>query len=272
MAEVAHAIRDRPTWERITAQARQEVALNPRYSFKAMVETVDDALDLAVTAPKAVDPIAFEGTASRSFARLDAVHLRARRPPAPIDRVRVVARRTVRGLMPSQRVNVDRLRDLVRLTTTLAYWTLRPRLLPWTLLARDRRLARELSVLGRLQALGARAIGAGRGSPYVILLDESSRDLTVSLRPSVTASAVPLGGLPGDLSWVSSVHLDVADRWLVAPGTPIGQAQPLDALSRVVRGRPEVVHRLLAGPAPWCDVLLKSASVPAAPIGKAERP
>ena len=47
MPEVAGAIQDRQTWERITGQAREEIALNPKYSFRALVEKVDDGLALS---------------------------------------------------------------------------------------------------------------------------------------------------------------------------------------------------------------------------------
>ena len=266
MAEVAHAVHDRITWERITTQARQEVALNPRYSFQAMVKTVDDALDLTLSADRAIDPSAFTRIASTSYARLRTTQLHALGLPPAVNRARLLAGRAVRAFGPSpiaiaasptpprDRVQVWRRRwHYVR---SLTYWAIRPNDLPWALLARHRgALLKELSELGRLQQMGARALAVGAPSPFVLLVDKAARDLRVVLWRDPSASGSPLPAVPPDLSSASSVSLHLTDPWLIPPGLGGLLGRRLEAVSAVLRARPDVGRRLLAGPAPWCDVI-----------------
>lgn len=266
MAEVAHAVHDRPTWERITAGARQEVALNPRYSFQAMVETVDDALDLTITAERAIEPSAFARMADGSYARLRTTQLHALGLPPAVHRARLMAGRALRALGPSPiaiAASPTRPRDRVQLwrrrwqhVRSMAYWAVRPHDLPWSLLVRHRgALLTELSELGRLQLLGARALAVGAPSPFVLLVDEATRDLRVVLRRDAPASGSPLAVVPPDLSSASSVSLHLTDPWLVPPGIGGLLGRRLEAVSAVLRARPDVARRLLAGRAPWCDVV-----------------
>jgi hypothetical protein len=64
--------------------------------------------------------------------------------------------------------------------------------------------------------------------------------------------------MPEDLSWASMITLSLhfTDPWLVPPGIEEGLNRPLGALSAVLRARPAVGRRLLAGRAPWCEVVL----------------
>lgn len=267
MAEVAHAVHDRPTWERITTQARQEVALNPRYSFRAMVETVDDALDLKITADRPMHASAFVRLASKSLARMRTTQLHALGLPPAVNRVRIVAGRAVRAFGPSPiaiAASPTRPRDMVQVwrgrwhyVRSLTYWAVRPRDLPWALLVRHRgALLTELSELGRLQLMGARVVATRAPSPFVVLIDEAAHDLRVVLRWDVPPSGSPLPALPLDLSSASSVSLHLADPWLIPPGIGGLLGRRLEALSALLRARPDVGRRLLAGRAPWCDVVL----------------
>jgi hypothetical protein len=266
MAEVVQAIRDRDTWERITKQARQEVAFNPRYSFQAMVATVDDALDLTITAGGAVHPGAFARIASRSFERMRTTQLHALGLPPAVNRVRIMAGRVVRGLRPSPIAigpgphrageRAHSLRERWRYMRSLNFWAVRPHVLPPALLLRHRgTLLRDLSELGRLQLMGMRAHAAGASRPFVVLVDERARDLRIVLRGDVPASGRALSALPRDVSWASSVTLDLTDAWLVPGGVRGSPPRSLEALSAVLRARPEVGRRLLAGQRPWCDVV-----------------
>jgi hypothetical protein len=266
MAEVVEAIRDRDTWERITTQAREEVALNPRYSFRAMVETVDDALDLSITAGGAIHLGAFAPIASKSFERMRTTQLHALGLPPAINRVRIMAGRVVRGLRPSPIAigpgphrageKAHTLRERWRYMRSLTFWATRPRVLPTALLLRHRgALLRDLSELGRLQLMGKRAYAAGAPHPFVLLVDEGARDLRVVLRRDVPASGRALSALPRDVSWASGVVLDLTDPWLVPGGVWGSPPRMLEALSTVLRARPKVGRRLLAGSRPWCDVI-----------------
>jgi hypothetical protein len=266
MAEVARAIHDRPTWERITAQARQEVALNPRYSFSAMVETVDDALDLTITAERAIEPSAFAGMADGSYARLRTTQLHALGLPPAVNRARLMAGRAVRAFGPSPiaiaasptrpRDRVRVLRDRWRHMRSLTYWAVRPHDLPWAFLVRYRgALLTELSELGQLQLLGARALAVGAPSPFVLLVDGANRDLRIVLRRDVSASGSPLPAVPPDLSSATGVSLHLTDPWLIPPGLGGLLGRRLEAVSALLRARPDVGRRLLAGRAPWCDVV-----------------
>lgn len=267
MAEVASAIRDRSTWERITGQAREEVALNPRYSFQAMVQTVDEGLDLAISASAAIQPKAFVRMASRSFAALRTTQLHARGLPPAVNRVRLRAIRVLRALRPTQvayvppsagpRNRVQTWRVRWHLMRSLGYWALRPHVLPWALLARyGRGLLSDLAELGLLQLLGTRALRGGAPSPYALLVDVRGHDLRVVLRHDVPAVSNPLPEVPRDASFAQSVSLHLTDRWLV-PGHIDGMLnRRLEALSAVFAKRPDVGRRLLVGEAPWCDVFL----------------
>jgi hypothetical protein len=264
ISEVVDAIRDQRTWERITQQARDEVALNPRYSFRAMVETVDHGLDLRITSQGATDPARFERIAVRSFARLRTTQLRAFGLPPVINRIRLSAVRTIRALKPSPIAmppgppgrSGGRLRNGIRFLRSLIYWALRPAVLPWGSLLADRSaLLRELSVLGRLQVMGGRAVRAGGESPFVVVLDETTCEVRLGLRGNAPIAGRPLRAIPDDLSWASGARLDLDDQWLAPVGLTAALTQPLDALSRLVRVRPDVVRGLLAGPGAWCDLL-----------------
>jgi hypothetical protein len=266
MAEVAGAIHDRPTWERITRQAREEVALNPRYSFRAMVEAMDSALALAAGTSERVHPSGFERLASRSYARLRTTQLHAFGLSPGINRVRIMAGRVVRGLSPSAIAIgsaprpaykwAEEMRERWRYMRSLAFWATRPHLLPSSLLFRHRgALLRDLSELARLQVTGVRAQAIGAGEPFAILVDESERDLRVVLRRDTPAAANSLPAVPGDLSWASSVTLCLTDPWLVPGGVRGSPPRKLEALSAVLRSRPDVGRQLLAGQKPWCDVV-----------------
>lgn len=266
MSEIADAIHDRPTWERITRQAREDVALNPRYSFRAMVEAMDSALALAAGTSERVHPGGFEQLASRSYARLRTTQLHAFGLSPGINRVRIMAGRVVRGLSPSAiAIGIaprpaykwaEELRERWRYMRSLTFWAARPHLLPSSLLFRYRSaLLRDLSELARLQVTGGRAQAMGAGGLFAVIVDESARDLRVVLRRDKPTAAHRLPALPGDLSWASSVTLGLTDPWLVPGGVRGSPPRKLEALSAVLRSRPDVGRRLLAGEKPWCDVV-----------------
>lgn len=271
MAEVVQAIHDRGTWVQITKAARQEVALNPRYSFRAMVETVDNGLDLTITARKAIHLDAYERMASRSFTKMATTQLHALGLPPAINRVRLVAVWAARGLKPSPtwtwaspdgpRERAHWLRELIRFTRSLTYWAVRPHVLPSALLGAHRApLLKDLGELWRLQMFGARAVAAGAESPFVVLVDEGACDVRVVLRTDVPTSGSPLPAVPLDLSWASGVSLHITNQWLVPQAIGTDRARRLAALSAVLRARPDVGGRLLAGRTPWCDVVLLKTS------------
>ncbi len=266
MAEVARAINDRATWERITMQARQEVALNPRYSFQAMVEAVDDALDLTAAADRPTPPGAFARMASGSFARMRTTQLHALGLPPAVNRLRLVPGRALRAFGPSPiaiaasstraRGAVQALRRRWQFMRSMTFWAVRPGDLPWTLLVRHRgALLTELSELGRLQLLGARALKVGAPSPFALLIDEATGEVRVVLSGGVPAPGRPLPALPPDLSSASSVSLHLADPWLIPPGVDGVPGRRLEAVSALLRARPDVGRRLLAGRGPWFDVV-----------------
>lgn len=269
MDEVVHAIRDPATWERITRQARQEVALNQRNSFRAMVEAVDDGLNLTITARKQIHPDPFAQVASRNFARMPFTELRAFGLPPAINRIRLLGRRVARVLTPSPlamsvseappETREQRLRQRVAYMRALVYWMIRPWALPWNLvLAHRGALLRELTEVGRLQQFGARALASGAESPFTVLLSEGTGELRVVLRADVPATGSLRPGMPEDLSWASAITLSLhfTDPWLIPPGIGDGRTRPLGALSAVLRARPNVGRKLLAGGAPWCEVVL----------------
>lgn len=265
MDEVVTAIRDAATWERITRAAREEVALNPGYSFRAMVEQVDDGLDLKVTARHAVSAGEFERVASRSLAGMPHRRMRAYGLPPAINRVRYLVARAVQVPIPSPIAippasngadgRLPRLRAAVRYARALTYWTIRPNVIPSALLMANRRtLPRDLSEIGRLQAFGAKAIAAGSGSPFIMVLDRDRREVRITARSELPPTATIAPDLPGDLAWVSSISLDLTDPWLVPPGWEGSQPRTLEGMSALIRARPDVGRRLLGGRARWCDV------------------
>jgi Glycosyl transferases group 1 len=265
MAEVAHAIRDRQAWERITRQARDEVALNPRYSYQAMVEAMDDGLALSNEAREPMRRRDFERLATRSYNRLRTTQLYALGLSPRINRVRIMAGRVVRGLRPSpiaiattpRRPNekAHAVRERWRFMRSLTYWAVRPDVLPSALLLRHgSALLRDLSELARLQLMGVRAAASGAGRPFVVVVDEPAGDLRVVLRRDLPAARA-LPALPRDVSWASSITLDLSDPWLVPGGVRGSPPRSLEALSAVLRARPDVGRRLLAGQRPWCDVV-----------------
>jgi len=268
MDEVVQAIRDRDTWDRITSQARQEVALNPRNAYRAMVAAVDDGLSLTITAQKPLLAGTFGKVASRNFARMPFTELRAFGLPPAINRVRLFTRRVARVLRPSAlamsvsgappETSKQRLRQIVGYVRALVYWATRPRALPWNLLLAYRgALLRELTEIGRLQQFGARALASGTESPFTLVLSEGTRDLRVVLRADAPEGVSPQPGVPADLSWASAITLSLqfTDPWLIPPGIGDDPTRPLGALSAVLRARPDIGRRLVAGRAPWCDVV-----------------
>jgi glycosyl transferase family 1 len=266
MAEVAHAIHDPKAWKRITGQARDEVALNPRYSYQAMVEAMDDGLALSVGTREQMRPRDFERLATRSFNSLRTTRLHAFGLAPRFNRVRIMAGRVVRGLRPNPIAiattprrpdeKAHAMRERWRSMRSLMYWVARPHLLPSRLLLRHgHALLRDLSELARLQVMGVRAGASGAGRPFVVLVDERARDLRVVLRQDLPGAARTLPELPHDVSWASNIALDLTDPWLVPGGVRGSPPRSLEALSAVLRARPEVGRRLLAGQKPWCDVV-----------------
>jgi hypothetical protein len=265
MDEVVNAIRDQESWERITEAAREDVALNPRYSFQSMVETVDHGLDLKATAAHAVSAAEFERVASRSLARMPNARMRAYGLPSAINRVRYLAARAVQVPIPSPIAippistrtvgRLPRLRAAVRYARALTYWAIRPNMIPSELLMANRRaLPGDLSEVGRLQAFGAQAVAAGAGSPFVMVLDRARRDVRIMLRSQLPPTAAVASDLSGDLSWASSVSVHLTDPWLVPAGWEGSQPRSFEGLSAVIQARPDVARRLLIGRARWCDV------------------
>lgn len=266
MEEVAHAIRDRQAWERITGQARDEVALNPRYSFRAMVGAMDEGIALSVRTREPMHPRDFERLATRSYNSLRTTRLYAFGLPPRTNRVLIMAGRVVRGLRPSpiaiattpRRPNekAHAMRERWRFMRSLTYWAARPHLLPSALLLRHGgALLRDLSELARLQLMGVRAAASGAGRPFVVVVDEPAGDLRVVVRRDLPTAARALSALPRDVSWASSITLDLSDPWLVPGGVRGSPPRSLEALSAVLRARPEVGRRLLAGERSWCDVV-----------------
>jgi len=265
MDEVVKTIRDQGTWERITGAAREEVALNPRYSFQAMVETVDDGLDLKVTAPGAVSAEEFERVASRSLAQMPSARMRANGLPPAINRLRYLATRAVQVPIPSPLAippvshaaggRLPRLRAAVRYSRALIYWAIRPNVIPSGLLMANRHtLPGDLSEVGRLQVFGAQAVAAGAGSPFVMVLDRDRCEVRITARSELPAAATISPDVSGDLSWASSVSLHLTDPWLVPAGWEGSQPRTLEGLSAVLQARPVVGRGLLRGPARWCEV------------------
>jgi hypothetical protein len=266
MDEVVRAIRDPETWERITKQAREEVALNPRNSFRAMVEAVDDGLGLTISPRRSLRPEAFARIASKSFSRMPFTQLHAFGLPTAVNRLRLLPGRVARVLRPSPlAMSVSgvspttarqRLREMIGYGRAVAYWATRPRALPWRFLLVHRgTLLKELSELGRLQEFGARGVAMKSGSPLVIGISRATGDLRILLASDLPPSGTGLAGLPDDLSWASGVTVDLSDPMLVPLGVRESKARRLEALSAVLRARPDVGRRLLVGRTPWSDVV-----------------
>ncbi len=238
MGEVVEAIRDPATWERITAQARSEVAENPRYSFEAMVETMDAGLDLRPSARADISAEAFDAIASRSLARLPSSQMHAWGLPPAVNRVRRLPRRAVHLLAPSPTAivapppgaeNRRPMRRRIRVARARAYWALRPGALPRSLLrAHGGALLDELSELASIQEHGRRAIATGAGSPFAVVVNESTDEIRIVLDPEVPNGAAREDRLPADLP-ATAVVLDLGDPWLVpmrvgvARGSPAGR-------------------------------------------------
>jgi hypothetical protein len=269
MDQVVRTIRDRDTWERITKQARQEVALNPRYGFRAMVEQVDDGLDLRIAAKKPLDAGGFDQIASRSFVRMPLTELRAFGLPPAINRVRLFARRAARVVRPSPlgmsvsagrpETKAHRFRQFVGYARALTYWAMRPRALPWVLLVAYRgALLKELTELARLQEFGARAVATGTESPFTFLISEGTRSLSLVLSADDRVAGRPVPSMPNDLSWVTEVILSLrfTDTWRIPPGIGESPERPLWAITAVLRARPAVARRLLEGRATWCHIVV----------------
>lgn len=266
MDEVVRAIRDPETWERITKQAREEVALNPKYGFRAMVEAVDDGLDLKVTPREPIGVAAFSRIASRSFARMPMTQRHAFGLPPAINRLRLLPLRAVRVLRPSPlamsvsgippATAKQRLREVVGYLRALVYWGMRPRVLPLRLLLTQRgALLKELSELGRLQEFGARALATRSGSPLVTLIPGANGDVRIILASDAPADGRRLARLPDALPPDVGITLDLSDPMLIPLG--VGQSQPrrLEALSAVMRARPDVGRTLLAGRTAWSSIV-----------------
>lgn len=286
MAEVVQAIRDPDTWERISTQARREVALDSRYSFRAMVQAVDDGLDLTISDRDPIDPGAFERLASGNLARMMTGSPHAGVTRTPVRRVRRVAGRIARGLTPSpvaitatedlSRQKARSVRLAARYARSLAYWAARPHVLPTTLLVAHRsRLLAELSDLGLVQRYGARARAAGSESPFVLVVDERTREVRITSRTDAATFGTPLPDVPRDFSGASGVHIDPTDPWLVPMGVGGSRARQLPALSAILHARPRVGQRLLAGRTPWCDFVVlqdPARGLPEAAAGARPRP
>ena len=261
IAEVVETIRDPVRWGEITARARDEVALNPLYSYQSMVDTVDSAMDLQPTGRPGIDAARFVQVASRSYARLRHVRLGAFGAPQTINRARLAIALFLRPsaikVAPSAARQGERLhglRSTIRLCQAVAYWLLRPDLLPWRDLARGgRRLLEDLAELRRVQAVGRRATTTTGLSPYVLTASNEAGELWIETRSEGTVAE---HAIPQDLSWARSISFKLDDRWLV----PVGQSgrthMTLKGLSAVLQRNPGIARRLVAGGKPWCSVAL----------------
>lgn len=267
MDQVVEAIRDPITWDRITRCAREEVALNPAYSYRAMVEIIDDGLDLRLTGRRTQPPESIHQLASRNFTAMPHTRLHAFGLPPAVNRARLGLAQAARLFRPNaiamaswagqENEKLHGIREMIRHAQAAAYWILQPRVIPWTdLLRGGRPLLEDLGELRRLQELGASARATGSAFPYVLLLDETAREVRLMMGLELSASADVIADVPVDLSWATTIRLHLSDPWL----TPIDQSgacsMVLGALSAALVARPDVVGRLLAGPAPWCTVAL----------------
>lgn len=273
MDEVVRAIRDPETWGRITKQAREEVAFNPNYAFSAMVAALDDGLDLKVASRQPIRVAAFSRIASRSFARMPMTQLDAFGLPPAINRLRLLAPRLTRVLRPSPlamsvsgvppATAKQRLREIIGSARALAYWGLRPGVLPSRLLLAHRgALLKELSELGRLQEFGARALASGSGTPFVTLLDRSDGTVRIILASDAPRDVARLPELPDPMPPASGITLDLSDPMLVPLGVGRFQSRRLEALSAVMQTRPDVGRTLLLGRTAWSNVVVADATAP----------
>lgn len=267
MDRVVQAIRDPELWSEITSRAREEVALNPAFSYRAMAEAVDAGMDLRTTGRVRVPATTFVKLASRSFATMPHTKLHALGLPPSINRIRLGIARMARllspsavALAPSAAHETERLRlprTAIRCARALAYWALRPQVLPWRyLVLGGRPLLEELAELRRLQDLGRRAEHTTGASPCVLLLDEAAGEVRLVVRTDEPASTGRLDQLPADLSWATALRLDLGDRWLVPIDRPERRSMPLAAISAVMRAHPRAGRQLIAGTAPWCGISL----------------
>jgi hypothetical protein len=261
MDEVVEAIRDPVTWQRVTDQARAEVALNPAYAYSAMVTLVDDALDLGRKSTASVLPDDFERIAERSYARLASTRQWAFGLPLGVNRFLMALGRLPRQLTPSATAatlgagwtgeRAHGLRQAVRRGRAVAYWLLRPRRLPWAVLAARRgSLLDDLGRLASLQELGSRARQTTGTSPFVVLLEEGEGAIRIVDLDESTES-LPEENATSSLDWVRTIVVELDTPWFAPPSVPARRASPMPALAAVFGDRPDVGRRLLFGPAPW---------------------
>lgn len=267
MQQVVDAIRDRALWQDITDRARTEVALNPAHSYQAMVDSIDDAMDLHPSARATVVAGEFLRLARRSFAAMPYTKLYAFGLPPRVNRVRLRVVR-VAGLLKPNATSIapyavqtvegmHRLRHWIRHVRAFAYWAARPSVLPAKeLVLGRRRLLEDLGELRQLQVAGRRALTTTGLSPYILTLDPEEGELRLGTAPATASPGYAIAGLPDDLS-VRSIRLDIDDRWFVSSDAPARLHGPLEALSALARNRPAVVRRLLTHWGPWCTILLK---------------
>jgi hypothetical protein len=265
MAPVVDVIRDKRRWTEITGWARDEVALNPAYSYQAMVDSVDDAMALQVTGRARLEAAPFTALAGRSFA--DMPHTKRHRPGVPraLNRLALLLARAAPLVTPSatniapaaahESERAHAVRAAIRRARAFAFWALRPSLLTRRDLVRGGRpLLEDLAELRRLQIVGQRAITTTDGSPYAVVLDRELGALRIVTRLAGKLSDGTTA-LPDDISWARSLELDLDDRWLAPIDRPERLHRRLDPLSAVLATRPEAIRRLIAGDAPWCEIV-----------------
>jgi hypothetical protein len=266
MREVVDVIRDQAAWQRITAQARSEVAENPRYSYQAMVALMDDALELTAGATASLTAGAFERTARHSFANLPVTRLHAGPLAKAGRRILRMARSASRMVTPSPTAPVlyppgtEIQRDLRRrnrLARARAAWVLRPRTLPPKLRRQlGEPLLEELSELTSMQRHGQHAMAVAAGSPFAIVADPAASTLRIGLGSDVPTDADPVDRLPENLGWVNDVVVSFGERWFVPLFVGLTETRRLGALSTVFQTNPEIGRTLVAGDAPWCTVFV----------------
>ena len=249
MAEVVEAIRDPETWERITAQARIEVAENPRYSFKAMVETMDDGLELTTDRrPDRCRP------GLRTASPLGASPA-SRQPgctPAAFHRRSIASGACPRGSPldssphPTAILPVSpgtegrrRLRRHIRVARAFTYWSVRPRALP-ARGAGDRAKKPARGAERAERHPGSRPGGRIRAGPAA----RSSWSSTGRPESCASSPGPPDGvvatliSLPTDLTWVTALVIDLADPWLVPAGVRPERDRRLRSAIRRAPDRP----------------------------------
>jgi hypothetical protein len=261
MAEVVAAIRDRATWERITRQARMEVAENSAYSFRSVAATLDAALDLRPGPGHSLGALDFERVARSSLAAM--AQLRRLPPRAPLARAGWAAARATQRLAPSPTStavypgqDLGRLRALkraVRYLRGFAWWLLRPWTIPPIELVRGGpQLIDDLCQLRLMQSMGARAVHLTSVSPFVLVQDRAAGELRIVYRRPEHAAPPAGTPRPSEISWARSIAIDLRDPWLVPVG--LGDAvRPWRGLSALLRRDPRAVRRLLFGGRPWFE-------------------